>query len=177
MPLQPEFDDSFNTKFESTFSTTFEEMKLSRQNSDSASCAESVSPFQKSFEGHKRCNTLNTPNDHNVPGAMMHENAYQELQLLKQLSKTYSDTEKGVHLKEELLGDGDAAFTTASGMLTRAKKSTKINKSSKYMTPVLNEIEPKNRKIDKIVENLKCNQLRTQDINFSPTLDVSQTIG
>ncbi|XP_077293927.1 uncharacterized protein LOC143916617 [Arctopsyche grandis] len=176
VPLQPEFDDSFNTKFESTFSTTFEEMKLSRQNSDSASCAESVSPFHKSFEGHKRCDMLGTPNDHNVPGAMMHENAYQELQLLKQLSKTYSDNEKSVHLKEELLGDGDTTFTAASGMLTRAKKSTKINKSSKYMTPVLNEIEPKNRKIDKIVENLKCNQLRTQDMNFSPTLDVSHTI-
>lgn len=182
VPIQPEYDDSFNAKFESTFST-FEEMKLSRQNSDSAtSYTENSYPFQKNSENYplpKKCDVpaAQNLNDQNISNTIQ-DNSYQELQLLRQLSKAYSDYEKCAITKEEPFTEREASTTYNSpGAFPRGRKSTKTNKSNKYLNPVLNEIEPRNRKIDKIVENLKCNQMRSQEVGSVPTSDVTQLIG
>lgn len=146
-------------------------MKLSRQNSDSAtSYTENSYPFQKNYENcAKKCDA---PAAQGLPDHSVHDNSFQELQLLRQLSKSFSENEKYVNPKEEVTADEANALG-----FPRGRKSTKSNKSNKYMNPVLNEIEPKNRKIDKIVENLKCNQMRSQEVGSIPSSEISQMIG
>jgi hypothetical protein len=140
-------------------------MNLSRQNSDSG---ENIGSFQRSLESFPNKKSNDQTTSESTP-----ESIFQELEFLKRLSKQCIDT------KEDTCDDNELRGLNLSNVpvLNQRKKLTKANKSGRYLNPVLNELDFKNRKIDKIVENLKCNQLKTQEMNTPQPLSIPQVIG
>lgn len=177
MPPQTEFEDSFNSKFETNYSA--DETTLNRQNDSASSTENLTSPFQKSFETHlaaKSMEPLSSQSCKSEPHTPLSE-PYQGIQILNNLTLTHH-REKTFSVKEELLFDTDKIeYGTRNLSLREGKRSGKGNENKRYLNPVLNEIEPKNRKIDKIVENLKCNQRKSHETHSPVSRGKSQLTG
>lgn len=175
MPPQTEFEDSFNSKFETNYSA--DESTLNRQNDSASSTENLTSPFQKSFETHLAAKSMEPLQAFKSEPHTPLSELYQGIQILDNLTLTHHK-EKSFPVKEELLFDTDKIeYGTRNLSLRDRKRNGKGNENKRYLNPVLNEIEPKNRKIDKIVENLKCNQRKSREIHSPVSRTKSQLTG
>lgn len=175
VPPQTEFEDSINSKFETNYSA--DETTPNRQNDSASSTENLTSPFQKSFETHLAAKSMEPLQSFKSEPHTPLSEPYQGIQILDNFTLTHH-REKIFSVKEELLFDTDKIeYGTRNLSLRDGKRSGKGNENKRYLNPVLNEIEPKNRKIDKIVENLKCNQRKSNEIRSPVSRGKSQLTG